>query len=55
MTEEDRHRAVELMRSALALLDGIGEQRATLHLQLALDLLDDAPAMTRLGGSPTCH
>jgi hypothetical protein len=55
MTEEDRRRAVELMRNALVLLDGIGEQRATLHLQLALDLLDDLPASHWLGGLPTCH
>jgi hypothetical protein len=55
MTDEDRRRAVDLMRNALALLDDLGEQRATLHLQLALDLLDDDPALIWLGGLPTCH
>ena len=55
MTDEDRGRAADLMRSALAVLDALGEQRASLHLQLALDLLDERNAAAGMGALPTCH
>lgn len=56
MRDDRRGAAAALMREALTLLDRDGEHRATPHLQLALDILDEAPpALEPDWRLPTCH
>jgi hypothetical protein len=56
MSDDARGAAAKLMQEALALLDLHNERRAAPHLQLALDLLREAPPTLEPAWQlPTCH